>query len=129
MAYSPATHGCGASRSAALIERIADRVTKSIRHMDVITHDPEAQRIKRLILEACHESLALAIPSADAATTHVTTDKDIQFRVEGVGQVKGAKVVQEAQPAPHFGICAVCSSLHDPRGTYDHAPEPLRRTG
>jgi len=114
---------------AEFIDRIAERVTKSIRHMDVITHDPEGQRIKKLVIAACNESLALAIPREDAPTTHVTSEKDIQFTVKGKEGLKDGKIVQEAMPAHHIAVCKICSAVHNPRGTYDHAAEPLRKTG
>ena len=125
MAYSPT----GSVGTAEFLDRIAERVTKDIRHMDVISHDPEAQRIKRLIVAACQESFALALPRDDGMTRHVTSDKDIQFTVKGQEGLKDGKIVQEAMPAHHIAVCKICSAVHNPRGTYDHAAEPLRKTG
>ena len=128
MAYSPASNP--PKPPLTNIDAIAEECVKEIRHMTVITHDPEGQRIKKLVIAACQQSFQLALPKNDGKTTHVTTDKDIQFKVEGIREVKDAKIVQEAMQ-PYFGLCHTCEppAIHDPRGTYDHAPVPLRRTG
>jgi len=102
------------------IERIAERVTKEVRHMEVIAHDPEGQRIKRLIVGACQESFALALPKDDGRTHHVTTEKDVQFKITGV-EAKSAKTLPPANVAVPEVVCKTCDSLHDPRQQYDHA--------
>jgi len=111
------------------LDSIAVRVTKEIRHMANIDHDPEGQRILKLVVAACQESYNLAIPPDDGKTTHVTTAKDIQFEIKGKEGIKGAKIVQEAMPAHHIAACGICLTVHDPRKVYDHSSEPLRRTG
>ena len=111
------------------LDSIAVRVTKDIRHMDRIDHDPEGQRILQLVAAGLREAYNLAIPPDDGKTTHVTTAKDIQLEIKGIEGIKSAKVVQEAMPAHHISTCEICSTVHDPRRVYDHSSEPLRRTG
>ncbi len=111
------------------LDSISVRVTKDIRHADKIDpHDPEAQRILQLVVAGLREAYNLAIPPDGGKTTHITTDKDIQFKLEGVAGIKEAKIVQEAMPA-YATLCRICSAVHDPRTQYDHAAEPLRRAG
>lgn len=112
------------------LDSIAVRVTKEIRHMDRIDHDPEGQRILKLVSAALREAYNLSVDEGKTTHTHITTAKDIQFKVEGVTDVKDAKIVQEAMPAHSILACTICSKVHDPRQQYDHAAvEPLRRTG
>ena len=69
MSYTPISKGCG---PVAVIDDIAQRFALKIRRADVIDHDPEGQRIKSLLKEACLEAYKFAVPDDDGKTTHVT---------------------------------------------------------
>jgi len=102
------------------ISQIAERGTKDIRHMDVITHDPESQRIKAIITRACWEAYELAAPK-NTETVHVTTRENVAFVIHGL-EPEQMTETWKGQPADQVfsGKCAVCQLVHDPRQPYDH---------
>jgi len=114
MAYSPTTNASGPMQA---IRKMVEDCVKEIRHMDRIDYDPEAQRIKALVFDACRKSFLLGFPD-ETVTTHVTTSPE-------------AVQVSTGTPGPSVTVrldevatmkCETCKSLHDPRKTYDHTP-------
>jgi hypothetical protein len=112
----------------AKINSIAEKFAKTIRHADVISHDPEGQRIKGLIIGACWEAYELGVVQDTGITTTVTRPSDVAFVVGGM-QMETTRPAQISRPAEimYAGLCAVCEKVHDPRLSYDHAPEPVKQ--
>jgi hypothetical protein len=54
------------------INRIAHKWAVRLRRADNIDHDPEGQRMKGVIAEACMEAYGLAVPEDDGKTVVVT---------------------------------------------------------
>ena len=108
------------------IPRIAEECTKEIRHMDVITHDPEGQRIKGLVTAALWEFWKTLSPKDDGTTTHVTKRENIEFAVHGLEPEQLPPASSTGRPAEvvYNGLCHKCNRVHDPRLHYDHAPVP-----
>jgi hypothetical protein len=118
MVYSLGSNASGPKQA---IAKIVENCVKEIRHMDRIEHDPEAQRIKKLVFDACLNSFYLASPPDDGKTTHVT------LAPEDVMSSSVAPHPSVTIPAtkPSTEKCESCKSIHDPRKPYDHAPVVL----
>jgi hypothetical protein len=119
---------------AVLISQIAERSTKDIRHADVITHDPEGQRIRAIIVAACWAAYELALPKDDGKTSHVTTGENVKFVLHGLAPDALPKPSYTGQAADTVVAvtCAQCKKIHDPRKQYDHAvkaAKPKKRLG
>ena len=54
------------------INRIAHKYAIKLRRADNIDHDPEGQRMKDVIAEACMETYRLAVPEDDGKRVLVT---------------------------------------------------------
>jgi hypothetical protein len=104
------------------IESISEKRAKEIRHADVISHDPEGQRIKSLLSAALWDFYEYLFPQDDGKTTTVTTRRDSPITTHGLHQPAGESQIVEVATPIYVGVCARCKSVHDPRGSYDHAP-------
>ena len=105
------------------VDSIAEKRAKEIRHADVITHDPEGQRVKALISAALWDLYEFLFPKDDGITTHVTTQRDAPFVVHGLKETAVPALTLPAAQPVYVGVCGVCGEVHDPRRHYDHAAQ------
>ena len=108
-----------------VIPQLAERCAKDIRHADVISYDPEGQRIKSLITAACWAAYELAVPKDDGRTTHITTQANVKFAVHGLqSETIPEGWTGQAADVLYIGTCATCKHVHDPHRQYDHPAVP-----
>lgn len=117
MAYPPADNGLFG-----IIDPIATRCAKEIRHMETIDHDPEGLRIKALIVDSCYRLIETILPPDDGTTVHITRQNpQMEKVITPVEHIQNSRIVGEPATLLWTGICSVCNRIHDPRKEYGHA--------
>ena len=108
-----------------LIEPIATKFAKRVRHMESIDHDPEGQRVKKLLVECCYEVIETIVPPDDGTTVHVTRDNpQIEKVLTPAEHITNAHTVGRPAEPVWTGICTICNRIHDLRKDYGHAAKP-----
>jgi hypothetical protein len=103
-----------------LIESLGVKYAKRVRHMENVSHDPEGQRVKKLMVEMIYEFVAVLLPPDDGTTTHLTkANPQLEKVIKPVEGTHGTIVGRPAQQ-PWMGLCEKCHFVHDLRGDYDH---------